>query len=312
MIISAGERTDIPTFYSEWFLNRLKAGFVLVRNPMFPNKITKYSLDPTVVDCLVLCSKNPAPMVDKIKAIQDMGHMLYFFVTITPYGKDIEPHVPPYEEVIATFKQLSKLLGPNNVCWRYDPILVNETYTVDYHKEVFEAMAIELGPYTNRCIVSFVYLYQKLRKNFPELTLVSELDSRELLTYFSSIASREQFSLQVCADRRDYTELGMENSGCFQARHLELALGQPIKALPEKPLRDGCHCIPRYDIGAYESCPHGCRYCYAVNDATQALANYKQHDPLSSLLLGQVLPTDEIKEAQQKSYKLPFSQESLF
>ena len=162
MIINTGCRTDIPAFYSKWLMNRIKEGYVLVRNPYFPNKVTKYSLSPEVVDCLAFFTKNPEPMLKYLNKLDK--YKQYWFVTITPYGKDIEPVVPDKEKVIENFKKLSKHIGVNSIGWRYDPIFIDNRFTVKKHIECFEKMAKELKGYTHNCTISFLDMYEKVKK----------------------------------------------------------------------------------------------------------------------------------------------------
>lgn len=146
MIIQTGMRTDIPAFYSEWFLNRIKEGYVMVRNPYNENQVTRYELNPEVVDLIGFCSKNPAPMIPHMDLLREYGQ--YWFVTITPYGKEIEPNVPAWEKVVEDFKRLSEIVGIDSMGWRYDPIFLSDTYTVQRHLKDFEAMAAGLSGYT--------------------------------------------------------------------------------------------------------------------------------------------------------------------
>lgn len=170
MILQTGMRTDIPAFYAEWFANRVKDGYVLVRNPYNPVQVTRYRLDPAVVDLIGFCSKNPAPMLKYMDLLKPFG--MYWFVTITPYDTDIEPRVPDREEVMDTFLSLSDIVGADSMGWRYDPILLNEKYTMEYHLKSFEHMATRLEGATKTCVISFIDLYQKVRKNFPEVRSV--------------------------------------------------------------------------------------------------------------------------------------------
>ena len=177
MILQTGMRTDIPAFYSRWFLKRLREGFVLVRNPYDPQSVTRYRLDPSVVDLMGFCSKNPAPMLPHLDALRDYGQ--YWFVTITPYGRDIEPRVPDKEQVMESFQRLSDAVGPDSMGWRYDPILINEQYPVERHIRDFEHMAKTLSGYTESCVISFLDLYEKVKRNFPE---ARELRREERIT----------------------------------------------------------------------------------------------------------------------------------
>ena len=165
MIIQTGMRTDIPAYYAEWFANRLREGYVMVRNPYNHNAVTRYKINPDVVDLIGFCSKNPEPMLKHMDLLKPYGQ--YWFVTITPYGTDIEPHVPPADRVIDTFRQLSEMIGKYRIAWRYDPILVTEEWTAEKHIENFEKIAEKLSGYTDICVISFIDLYEKVRRNFP-------------------------------------------------------------------------------------------------------------------------------------------------
>ena len=178
MILQTGFRTDIPGFYSTWFTNRLRAGFVLVRNPYDPQSVTRYAINPDVVDLIGFCTKNPAPMLPRMELLRPYGQ--YWFVTITPYGPEIEPHVPPKAQVLQDFITLSKIVGPDCIAWRYDPIFLSDTYTAARHIAEFEQMAAVLSGYTRTCVISFIDLYEKVRRNFPQVKSVP-LTERETL-----------------------------------------------------------------------------------------------------------------------------------
>ena len=168
MIINTGARTDTVQYYSDWLLNRFKEGFVYSRNPFYPTKITRYELNPEVVDCVVFCSKNYEPILDRLNEITDKFNT-YFFYTITAYEKDIEPNVPTIDKSIETLLKLEKIIGKNRLAWRYDPVLLTEKYTTDYHLKTFDNMSNQLRGHIDRCIFSFVEMYKKLSINMPEL-----------------------------------------------------------------------------------------------------------------------------------------------
>lgn len=178
MILQTGFRTDIPGFYSTWFANRLRAGFVLVRNPYNPQSVTRYAINPDVVDLIGFCTKNPAPMLPRMELLRPYGQ--YWFITITPYGPEIEPHVPPKAQVLQDFITLSKIVGPDCISWRYDPIFLSDTYTAARHIAEFEQMASVLSGYTRTCVISFIDLYEKVQRNFPQVKSVP-LTERETL-----------------------------------------------------------------------------------------------------------------------------------
>ena len=166
MVINTGQRTDIPAFYADWFVNRLKAGFVLVRNPYNPRSVTRYRLSPEVVDLIGFCTKNPAPMLPHMDLLRPYGQ--FWYVTITPYGKEIEPGVPDKREVLESFRRLSDTVGPDRVGWRYDPVFISGDYPAERHIRAFEYMAQTLSGYTHTAVISFVDLYEKTKRNFPE------------------------------------------------------------------------------------------------------------------------------------------------
>ena len=302
MILQTGMRTDIPAFYSRWFLKRLREGFVLVRNPYDPQSVTRYRLDPAVVDLIGFCSKNPAPMLPHLEALRDYGQ--YWFVTITPYGRDIEPHVPDKEQVMETFKRLSDRVGPNAMGWRYDPILINEQYLLERHVADFEHMARTLSGYTESCVISFLDLYEKVKRNFPEAREVRREDRIALGKAFAQIGRSYGMTIRACAEGTELAPYGVNCEGCMTVEIYEKALGCRLKVPRRKNQRDGqCACLLGTDIGAYDSCGHLCRYCYANSDADLVRRNLRCHDPDSPFLLGGPLPGDKIHEARQESWR---------
>lgn len=302
MIINTGGRTDTVQYYTDWLLNRFSEGYVLARNPLFPNKVNRYELTPDRVDCVVFCSKNYKPILPRLHEITDRFHT-YFHYTITAYGKDIEPGVPSIEESMQTLIELSKLAGKQRVAWRYDPVLLTEKYTVSRHIETFEKMANMLAPYIDRCIFSFVEMYKKLEINMPELIPLSAQDMEELAQGLGSIAEKNGIYLQTCGTNGDYTRYGIHASGCMTLDILGKANDISFKNLKHKGMRQGCHCIESRDIGAYDTCLNGCKYCYANKNPRKAYENYKYHDPVSPLLLGHVNPEDTIVQGAQKSFQ---------
>ena len=188
MIIQTGMRTDIPAFYSKWLVNRIKEGYVLVRNPYQENQVTRYSLSPEVVDLIAFCTKNPAPMLSHMDVLKPYGQ--YWFVTITPYGKEIEPHVPEKEKVMEDFQKLSGMVGVDSVGWRYDPILTDRTHPAEWHILEFEKMAATLSGYTKTCVISFIDIYKKVERNFPEARAVLKKDRLAIGKAFIEIGKK--------------------------------------------------------------------------------------------------------------------------
>ena len=301
MILNTGGRTDTVQYYTKWLLKRFEEGYVLSRNSMFPDKVTRYDLTPEKVDCVVFCSKNYAPILPYITRITDRFNT-YFHYTITAYGKDIEPRVPSIDESMETLKGLSAIIGKQRLAWRYDPVLLTGKYTIHAHMETFDRMARELAPYVDRCILSFVELYKKLEHNMPELKPMTEDEKESIARGLGEIAGRYGLYLQSCGTNGDYSRYGVHSSGCMTLDILGRANGVEFRKLKHKGMRQGCHCIESRGIGDYDTCPNGCKYCYANKDHNKALENYKRHDPDSPLLLGHLMETDVIQQSEQKTF----------
>ena len=300
MILQTGMRTDIPAFYTRWFLNRIKEGYVLVRNPYNPSAVTKYRIDPAVVDLIAFCTKNPAPMLEHMDVLKPYGQ--YWFVTITPYGKEIEPNVPDKAKVIEDFKTLSKAVGVNSVGWRYDPIFITEKYSLDFHLQTFEKMAKELAGYTHTCVISFIDLYKKVSRNFPQAREVTKAERIEIGKTFAKIGKDYRMTIKACAEGDELKPYGVNCDGCLTQHTYEAALHTRLNMPKRKGQRGACACFLGNDIGAYDTCKHLCKYCYANMDPKAVLNNSKLHDPNSPFLVGFHRPGDQIHEARQESW----------
>ncbi len=301
MILHTGLRTDIPAFYPEWLANRLKAGFVLVRNPFNPEQITKYRISPEVVDVISFCTKNPEPFFPYLPLLKEYSQ--YWYVTITPYGKEIEPGVPEKEKVLDVFGRLSELVGKGSVGWRYDPVFLSEKYTVKNHIEVFEYMAERLADYTDTCVISYIDLYKKVKRNFPEVQEVGKEDRRTLAKEFVRIGKQYDITIKACAESTELEAYGVDCSGCMTKEVYEKAIGYTLKVPKIKSARPECGCLLGSDIGAYNTCGHLCRYCYANYDEETVWKNMRRHNPMSPLLLGEPEEGMTIHEAKQESWR---------
>lgn len=301
MIINTGGRTDTVQYYSEWLLRRFAEGYVLTRNPLFPHKVTRYELTPELVDCVVFCSKNYRPILPRLREITDR-YASYFYYTITAYGRDIEPGVPPVEESMETLIELSRQVGRQRVAWRYDPLLLTRDYTLERLLAAFERMARVLAPHIDRCIFSFIEIYKKVELNLPQLIVWSPEQMEEAARGLGEIAQRYGIYLQTCGTNGDFRRYGIHPSGCITLDILGRANGLVFKQLRHKGMRQGCHCIESRDIGAYDSCPNGCLYCYANRTPQKARANFRLHDPASPLLIGNLQPGDQLICGAQKSF----------
>lgn len=301
MILNTGSRTDIPAYYSDWFYNRIEAGYVLVRNPYYPTQITRYRLSPDVIDVMVFCTKNPQPMLDRLSLLSAFD--TFWFVTITPYGAEIEPLVPPKEQVIASFRQLSAAVGSNRISWRYDPVFITDTYSIACHIEQFHQMAEALSGYTTQCVVSFIDLYEKTKRNFRGIRSVTNREQEILIEAFSQIAKENGLQIHLCCENKSLVRENVDADGCMSKAVFEKALGCRLDVPKKKAARSECSCLLGADIGAYNTCGHGCLYCYANYDKETVAKNRKLHNALSPLLIGEVSGQDVIKPAEQKSWK---------
>lgn len=299
MIINTGSRTDIPAFFSKWLLNRIHEGFVCTRNP-YNDDIYRYPLDSKIIDCLCFCTKNPKPLLNSIDELNDFNQ--FWFVTITPYGKDIEVNVPSFKSVMKSFKELSETLGADKVSWRYDPIFITEKYSLDFHIDRFEEMASELAAYTNDCTISFIDLYQKVLRNFPEAKEVTTEERLVIGENFSKIAENYGIQMKTCVEGTLLDQFGFDSSGCMTRQVIEKAIGKNLKIPKGKYTIRECDCIFGRDIGAYNTCMHGCRYCYANFSTKLVKRNYKLHNPDSPLLIGNVNDNEVVKEVSEPSY----------
>ena len=295
-------RTDIPAFYSEWLVNRIREGYVMVRNPYAPDHVTRYSLSPDVVDLMAFCTKDPSHMLRHMDVLERYGQ--YWFVTITPYGKDIEPNVPDKEKVIKDFKLLSDIVGKDSIGWRYDPIFTDEKHTAEWHIAEFEKMASALCGYTESCIISFIDIYDKVWRNFPTARPVAKDERINIGKAFISIAEKYGMTIKPCAEGNELEPYGADCSGCMTVKTYEAALHEHLN-VPNKKInqRNGrCSCLLGADIGAYDTCGHLCKYCYANTDADAVRNNMMRHDPVSPFLTGGSMPGDIIHHAVQESW----------
>ena len=321
MIINTGMRTDIPAFYSEWLMNRIKDGYVMVRNQYFMYQVTKYSLSPSVVDCLAFCTKNPEPMLKYIDELKK-NYKMFWFVTITPYGKDIEPNVPDIDIVIDSFRILSEKIGSNAIALRYDPILLNEEYTIESHIKSFAYILSKLKGYTHDVTISFLDLYDKVKKNAPDIRSLSYEEQAIIAKQFVKIGKENDMIIHGCCEHPALSKFGVDITGCMSKEIVEKAIGvilnnpkgqsKRIVTDSNKGIVEGislsekgkpiCNCLMGNDIGAYNTCMHLCKYCYANFNKKLVEKNHKMHNPSSPFLIGEATLNDKVTEAKQKSW----------
>lgn len=303
MILSVSRRTDIPAFYSEWFMNRIREGFVYVRNPFNYKQVSKVVIEPENVDCIVFWTKNPRPIINKLKELDKLNYKYYFQVTITPYEDDIEKNVLNKKDIVQSFIELSQRIGRNRVILRYDPVIFTEKYNVNFHKSVFRTLCHKLHSHTDKVIFSFLDSYKKIAKNMQELNIrpISEEDMKNIAGEFIRVAEEYGLSLETCAEKINLRDMGIKPARCIDGELIERIIG--YKIINKDKLdgnRDHCGCMKSIDIGQYDSCIHNCAYCYANVNKDKALYNYKLHNPRSPILFGDF---DESQVKERKDIK---------
>ena len=304
MILSVSRRTDIPAFYSEWFMNRLREQFVLVRNPMNYHGVSKIDLNPNIVDCIVFWTKNAQPIFKYLDEISS-GYMFYFQYTLNGYENDLEPNIPDLTERISIFKTLSNKIGKDRVVWRYDPIILSEKYNFEWHINTFKMIANQLKGYTKTCVFSFVDVYDKIKTNLGKLGFnpLTVEDETELAKSFSSIAQDCGIALKTGCEDIDLQKLNIQHSCCIDPLLMSKLLNCKLIAKKDINQRPSCGCIESIDIGQYNTCKHGCAYCYANYSTKSVQENFKKHDVNSPLLLGKLDQNDKISERKVRSLK---------
>lgn len=292
MILNVSGRTDVVAFYMDWFMKRLESGFVYVRNPFYYDLVHKIEFKD--VDMIVFCTKDPRNI---LKYLDDIKIPFVVHVTLTPYGKDIEPNVPDKNVTIETIKKISKRIGKDHIFWRYDPILLNEKYDTDYHLNSFEGMCEKLDGFIESVIVSFIDYYKNVEHNMDALNLkdITSIDLEKIGLGFSNIANKHVMTVQTCAEEETLFQYGFIQRDCITSdlveKIAEVSIEEKWKARKGK-----CNCVKMYDIGAYNTCSHLCKYCYANFDEKTVGINRSRHNADSPLIIGDVKEGDIIKD----------------
>ncbi|HAS6046043.1 TPA: DUF1848 family protein [Vibrio vulnificus] len=293
MIISASRRTDIPAFYSEWFINRIKSGFLLVKNPFNAHQVKRVSLLSKDVDVIVFWTRNPKKLIPHLDLLDQLGYRYYFQYTITGYNKKLETNTLHPVKSVEVFKDLSRKIGKEKVIWRYDPIILSNMTPVSEHLRLFEKLAAMLSGYTDRVVISFADLYKKTEMN---LNKVDGLEYEDILQYedelnnlcskLKKIANKYGMSISTCAEEVNLESAGIKHGKCIDDGLIEELFNIKVTNIKDQGQRLECGCVKSVDIGVYNSCLHGCTYCYATYQKNGALNNYKKHDPNSPFLIG--------------------------
>ena len=292
MILNVSGRTDIVAFYTPWFINRLKEGYVDVKNPFNPKLISRINFED--VDAIMFCTKNPLPILPYLEKIEKPK---IFHITLTPYLKDIEPNLPPKTEIIEGIKRVSQIVGKDKTYVRYDPIFINDKYKIDYHIKMFERMCKSLDGYIEHIIISFLDDYKNVRKNKKILnpqTLTKE-DYKKIGENFARIAKTHHMTVQTCFEEENLVEYGFIKGDCLGIELAKKLTGKEKHKKWKARAGGKCNCVEMVDIGAYNTCSHFCKYCYANYDENQVQRNQQKHNKNSSLLIGTIEKDSIIK-----------------
>ena len=288
-IISVSRRTDIPAFYGNWYMQRLKEGFTGVVNPYGGRKYI-VSLKPQDVTCFVFWSKNFNPFVENLRTIDRMGYKFYFNYTVTALPDVFESNVER-KAAIESLKRLSRMFSSQHINWRFDPIIISNVCSREYFIKAFEELASELDGFVERCYISFVTEYGKVKRNFAELEKTegvqvkrcSESFKIDLANELSDIA--ENYGIRMFSCCGDYLVNDRIQKGhCIDGSVIESLFFSEGLIYKEKPTRKECGCTESTDIGTYDTCPHGCIYCYANVNKQRAIKSFRKHDKYSAFL----------------------------
>lgn len=293
IIISASRRTDLPAFFSRWFIQRIREGYCTVANPFNPNQVSRVSLLPGDVDVIVFWTKDPRPLIPYLAEIDERGYRYYFQFTLNGYGEVWEPQAPPLEVAIAAFRELDRIVGPERVIWRYDPIVISNVTDEEYHIQRFAWIAAQLAASTARVVVSVVDDYRQTVSQFKRLarqgievkTGISTPGLANLLRELVRIAFQHGLEIKSCGEGLDWVPYGVLPGGCIDADYIRRVFGLDLHLPKDKGQRPECGCVQSKDIGAYGTCRHGCVYCYA-GSLTTAQRNRARHHWDSPGILG--------------------------
>lgn len=291
-VISASRRTDIPAFFAEWLVNRVREGFCRVRNPFNPSLITTVDLTPEAVDAMVFWTRNPLPLFPHLREFEERGLPFAFLMTVTGLPSELEPHAPPLEMALEGIERIGQAYGPARIAWRYDPILITDRTDPDWHLQTLDRLASSLTGKVHRCIISLADFYRKTTRNLKPLReegwTIDEWPEerpgfRGFLLRVADTLKRHRIPLTTCCEPDPrFFEAGILPGSCLDSAWLSGLFGKNFPGGPDPGQRPGCRCTPSRDIGAVDSCRHGCLYCYATR--SPEAARERPHDPRADLL----------------------------
>jgi hypothetical protein len=298
VIISASRSTDIPAFYGDWFMDRLRKGYVAWANP-FSGRLQYVSFSRSRV--LVFWSKNPRPFLPALGELGKAGYNILFLFTLNDYHEEgLEPGVPPLDERIRTFSELSSYIGAGRLTWRFDPILLSETLTVERLMERIQGIGDRLHRHTRRMVISFIDIgrYARVRQNlaaagFSGVREPSREEIMRIARWLSELNEGWGLEIQVCGEESDLSSWGMGRGSCIPYDTLirefshdrvltdflrpEEDREKRMRELKDPGQRRWCGCVVSKDIGHYSTCMHGCQYCYANASPALVDRNYRRY-----------------------------------
>lgn len=286
MILSVSRRTDIPCYYSEWFIKRLNAGFVSVRNPFNHAQVRRVILSPDEIDCIVFWTKDAQNIIPYLKEIDALGYKYYFQFTLTPYGRELEPNLRNKSDIEETFMNLSETIGKERVMWRYDPIILNNLLDIDEHKSNFERLCRKFSAHTNTVIISFVDSYAKLKTD--KIRELTDDEITKLSEFIADTAGGYGLKVKACCEKGELSRFGIEQASCIDRGVIEKICNKLIDIKPDRNQREGCRCLKSTDVGVYNTCLNGCVYCYANHSPITVRRRCDLHNPNSELLIGTI------------------------
>jgi len=278
LIISASRRTDIPAFYSFWFMDKVRKGSVLVRNP-FGGGVREVSLKPADVDGIVFWSRNYQPFEESLTELSDAGYGFYLQFTIIGYPKWLDPGSPRPEAAAETAHLLARRYGPTSVVWRYDPVILAGGLDAAWHLSNFARLAAMMEGATDECVISFMDFYAKFSKTLPALMAKENAplahpgkgELRSLAEAMAQTAGGKGIKMSACCEPEDIRG-SLAAASCVDVRRMETVIKKGLPEIPGRPTRKFCGCAQSADIGAYDTCPAGCAYCYATRSRKAAAA----------------------------------------
>jgi DNA repair photolyase len=325
MIISASRRTDIPAFYADWFMNRVRDGYFYRINPFNSKQVTGFSLKAEDVDAICFWTKNPRTLMSHLTELDERGLNYYFQFTLNSYDKTFEPALPPLLDRIETMIELSEMIGPERVIWRYDPVILTSATPVTWHLDQAEQLAFRLKNATRRLMFSFYDYYGKgqgrlhaaLQGSSISLTDITSPDQSVALERiargFKEIADRHDLQIFTCSEAVNLSSFGIEHGACIDGQLIQNLFGVTTKFGNDKGQRKCCGCVESADMGIYNSCRFRCAYCYANFNELMIEKNVLHHNPDSPLLFGSFDGKVEIRTGNNpKQQKCSKGQQELF